>query len=109
MAFHALAKTNELVDGFRRAIRLPGLALLIFHHEGKLHIIEDRCPHMDVPLSDAKLEGAVIRCVAHGIGFDLGSGRAEGMWSDTLQCIKRFEAVYRDYSVGIELPDLIED
>lgn len=102
--FYAIAKTNELCEGFRRTIRVPGAALLAFYHQDTLHIIEDRCPHMDIPLADAALDGTYIRCRAHGIGFDLDSGKAEGMWAETLDCLKRYEPIYQDYSVGVELP-----
>lgn len=103
MAFYALAKTNELCEGFRRTLKVPGVALVLFYHKGEVHIIEDRCPHMDIPLADATLEGNTLRCRAHGIGFGLATGKAEGIWTDTLDCLKQYEAVYRDYSVGVEL------
>lgn len=103
MPFYALAKTNELEEGFRRAVKLPNVNVLIFFHNDDVHIIEDRCPHMDVPLATGTLTNNTIACRAHGINFDLTTGQADGMWSDTLPCLKRFEAIYRDYTVGIEI------
>ncbi|HEY7774336.1 MAG TPA: Rieske 2Fe-2S domain-containing protein [Marinagarivorans sp.] len=119
MAFYSLAKTNELTEGFKRSVKLPELTVFIFFHDGELYIIEDQCPHMDVPLSTGTIEaspassgqaqGALIRCRAHGIGFDLATGKADGMWTNTLPCLTRFEPVYRDYSVGIDIKDAADD
>jgi nitrite reductase/ring-hydroxylating ferredoxin subunit len=114
MAFYALAKANELTEGFKRTVKLPSVTLFIFYHEGELHIIEDRCPHMDVPLATGTLEsteqsGPLIRCRAHGIGFYLSNGKAEGMWSDTLNCLKFYPPVYRDYNVGVDIDEGDED
>lgn len=103
MAFVALAKTNELEEGFKRSVKLPGVNVLLIMHEGDVYAIEDRCPHMDVPLVTGTLENTTLKCRAHGIGFDLITGQADGIWTDTLPCLRRFEVVYRDYSVGVEL------
>lgn len=125
MAFYSLAKTNELTEGFKRSIKLPSLSVFIFYSNGELYIVEDQCPHMDVPLSTGTVERLasldeqgkplsdvqqpMIRCRAHGIGFSLDTGKAEGVWADTLPCLKRFEPVYRDYCVGVELKDTCDD
>ncbi len=105
MPFYTLAKTNELEDGFKRVVKLPNLNVLVFYHQGEVHVIEDRCPHMDVPLATGTVEANTIRCRAHGIGFDLTTGQADGIWGDTLACLRRFDVVYRDYMVGITLDD----
>lgn len=102
MTFFALAKTNELEEGFKRSVKLPSIKLLIFVHNNAVFIVEDRCPHMDVPLITGTVTDNILRCRAHGIGFDLRTGRADGVWANTLDCLKRFEPVYRDYSVGVE-------
>ena len=113
MAFYALAKTNELTEGFKRSVKLPSITVLIFYHDNELYIIEDRCPHMDIPLVTGTLEASgdegVIRCRAHGIAFNLTTGKAEGMWADTLNCLNAFSPVYRDYTVGIDIDDADED
>lgn len=108
MAFFALAKTNELTDGLMRSVKTPAGTVLLIVHQDVVHIIEDRCPHMDIPLVTGSLEEnhktGLIRCRAHGIAFDLESGEAEGHWQGVLPCLKRYEPVYRDYLIGLELP-----
>lgn len=109
MAFFALAKTNELTEGFRRSVKTPAGQILLMVHQGQVHLIEDRCPHMDVALVTGSLEenaqAGIIRCRAHGIAFDLANDQPEGHWQGVLPCLKRFEATYRNYSIGIEMAD----
>ncbi len=105
MTYYPLAKTNELEEGFKRSVKLRGITLLICYQQNAVFIMEDRCPHMDVPLFTGTLEEGLIRCRAHGIGFHLASGKAEGSWASTLDCLRLFTPIYRDYSVGVELDD----
>ena len=113
MAFFALAKTNELADGFMRSVKTPAGTVLLIVHQDVVHIIEDRCPHMDIPLVTGTLEdngqAGLLRCRAHGIAFDLASDQADGHWQGLLPCLKRFEPVYRDYWVGVDIAGLDSD
>ncbi|QGP80296.1 Rieske 2Fe-2S domain-containing protein [Sphingobium sp. CAP-1] len=38
--------------------------------DGGYAMLADRCPHRFVPLSKGRLEGDVIHCLYHGLGFD---------------------------------------
>lgn len=109
MTYYALAKTNELEEGFKRSVKLPAMTLVICYQENSVFIFEDRCPHMDIPLSTGTLEKGMIRCRAHGIAFDLATGEGEGSWADTLDCLNQFTPIYRDYSVGVEIEDSDSD
>ncbi|WP_096084456.1 Rieske (2Fe-2S) protein [Agaribacterium haliotis] len=104
MAFHALEQLSRLHDGYMKAFQVERLKLLLIHEAGKTYLIENRCPHMDVPLTMGQLlpEGK-IRCMAHGIEFDLGSGKAGGPLADTLDCLQHFKLAYEGSSVGVEL------
>ncbi|MCU0569520.1 MAG: aromatic ring-hydroxylating dioxygenase subunit alpha [Oculatellaceae cyanobacterium Prado106] len=42
--------------------------------QGKVHALEDRCPHRQVKLSEGKVLGDELECAYHGWRFD-GSGR----------------------------------
>ncbi|MGZ8374339.1 MAG: Rieske 2Fe-2S domain-containing protein, partial [Nitrospira sp.] len=37
--------------------------------QGRVHALEDRCPHKGVPLSSARQEGDSLRCPFHGWRF----------------------------------------
>ena len=103
MAYYECAKLHELVDGFRRVVRLPTMPVLVLHDCGQTYIIENRCPHMDAPLHTGEFDGEVLRCRAHGIAFSLVTGRAEGPLKDALPCLKSFSIVYQGNGLGIDL------
>ena len=104
MAFFALEQMSRLHDGYMRAFRVEGQNLLLIQEKGKLFLIENRCPHMDVPLDGGIIVPNLgIRCRAHGIEFDLESGRALGPLANTLDCLNRFQPAYQGTTVGVDL------
>lgn len=104
MAFVALEQLSRLHDGYQQAFNVEGKALLLCQLEGQVFIVENRCPHMDVSLTNAtQLPGPMLRCSAHGIEFDLQSGKAQGPLADTLDCLKMFPLVYEGTQIGVDL------
>lgn len=107
MAFVALEKLSQLQDGYQKAFRVGRLNLLLLQVEGRAFLIENRCPHMDVPLEHAaQLPGSRIRCRAHGIEFDLVSGRAGGPLANQLECLRRFPLSYDGNEIGVDTDSL---
>lgn len=103
MAFYALANLADLYDGYSVGFIVQGRPLLLLQDHGDRFIIENRCPHMDAPLSTGKVGQGAIVCRAHGIAFDLRSTRARGPLADTLDCLKTFNVVYEGNKIGVEL------
>ena len=104
MAFYTLDQLINLYDGYQRAFKIGGQNLLMIQVENDVFVIENRCPHMDVPLDRAsQLPGKKIRCNAHGIEFDLVSGDALGPLAGTLCGLKHYDVIYEGNKVGIEL------
>jgi nitrite reductase/ring-hydroxylating ferredoxin subunit len=60
--------------GGMAAFELDGLELVLCNAAGAPCVIEDRCPHADVALSEGRLEGAVLECPLHGGKLDVRSG-----------------------------------
>ncbi len=104
MAFYALEHLSHLFDGYKKPFKVAGRDVLLLHVGGRSYIIENRCPHMDVPLaSGTLLSDQKIRCRAHGIEFDLNSGRASGALADSLDCLVSFTPVYEGSRIGVDL------
>ena len=104
MAFFALANMVDLIDGYQQPFKINGEDLLLCQIEGQPFLIENKCPHMDVPLDRAVLDaGPIIRCLAHGIEFDLASGEAKGPLAGMLCGLKKYELAYEGTKVGVEL------
>ena len=65
----------DLPPGATRVVRVDGLELLVCNVEGEIYACENRCPHQDFALSDARLRGCFIECSLHGGRFDVRDGR----------------------------------
>ncbi len=103
MAFHALEQLSRMHDGYRQSVTVNGVQLLLCQFEEQVYLIENRCPHMDIPLTQATaLPGPQLRCQAHGIAFHLESGKADGPLADTIDCLKRFPVVYEGSQIGVD-------
>ena len=71
--------------------------------QGRVHALEDRCPHKGVPLSSARQEGDSLRCPFHGWRF-IASGECVEVPaignvphpSLTSACVKTFPAEEQD-------------
>jgi len=49
--------------------------LLVWPAGGELKAYRGRCPHGDMPLSDAAFDGTIVTCLHHQWGFDCTSGK----------------------------------
>jgi 5,5'-dehydrodivanillate O-demethylase len=65
----------EIEKGRPRRVEILGEHVTVYRGEsGKVHIVQDRCPHRQTQLSLGWVEGDCIRCFYHGWMFD-GAGR----------------------------------
>jgi len=104
MSFFPLEQLSRLHDGYQRAFDVSGRHLLLCQVDGVSYLLENRCPHMDVPLTHAEqLPASKLRCRAHGIEFDLITGNACGPLAGTLACLKKFPLAYEGTQVGVDL------
>lgn len=53
-------------------------ALVLFRAKGKIHALEDRCPHRGTPLSEGSIQNGCIVCPYHGWRFD-GNGECQSI------------------------------
>ncbi len=106
MAFFPLEKISQLHDGYQKAFTVGRHNVLLLQMDGQPYIIENRCPHMDVPLTHGtQTPDGKIRCRAHGIAFDMQSGKADGPLADQLECLKKYELAYDGNVLGVELAE----
>ena len=99
MRFVALDKLHRLHDGYRRTIAVEGRNLLLFQHDGQIHIIDNYCPHAGARLDKGSISGDLLRCPWHGIAFDIHSGQAA---TCGLSLVK-YAPAYEGQDIGILL------
>ncbi|HSG89173.1 MAG TPA: Rieske 2Fe-2S domain-containing protein [Pseudomonadales bacterium] len=100
-----LLRLERLVEGLRKVRRVRGRRLLLIHHEGVSHVIEDRCPHMGAALARGHLDEGQLWCPKHGFCFDLASGRrlSPPVGGGGEECLERFEIIVRAGRLGVLL------
>ena len=57
MRFVALEKQHRMHDGYRRAVTCEGRNLLLFQHDGQIHIIDNTCPHAGASFEKGSIRG----------------------------------------------------
>lgn len=100
MAFVALEKLINLRDGYRQVARIGQRELLLLCEEGKTFLVDNRCPHLQHALQKGAVQGARLRCPAHGFEFDLHTGQS---LQPGCAALGRYKLAYRGNEVGVEL------
>ena len=108
MARHDVCALEEITDGDKKAFKVQGTPLLVFLTGELVHVLRNRCAHMNLPLSAGKFDGTHITCAFHGARFDVRSGQREKkawLLGSLIggDCVKRFDAVVENGRVLVEL------
>jgi nitrite reductase/ring-hydroxylating ferredoxin subunit len=56
--------------------------IAVFHHEGRVHAVDNRCPHMGFPLHKGTVKDGILTCHWHHARFDLASGCTFDLFAD---------------------------
>src|SRR5215467_2960617 len=73
-----VGSVDDLPRGKRKLAFVDGRSVVLFNVDGALHAIDNSCPHNGASLASGKLEGNMLQCPAHGLRFDLMTGRMPG-------------------------------
>jgi 3-phenylpropionate/trans-cinnamate dioxygenase ferredoxin subunit len=100
-AFVRVAKLDEIPAGRARLVFVEGKAIALFKVEGEVYALDDSCPHQGSSLGMGRQDGAFVTCRAHGLCFDVRTGRMRGV--DGL-CAKtyRVQVAAGDIAVDID-------
>jgi nitrite reductase/ring-hydroxylating ferredoxin subunit len=80
---HPVTALASLPPGSGQAFTIAGKRIAFFNVDGKIHAIDDTCPHAGAPLSEGRLAGCVVTCPWHAIEFDVTNGRVPGQAEDS--------------------------
>ena len=76
MAFTSICHTSAVSEGGMGLFHVGRKSvLLVWPTGGELKAYRGRCPHADMPLSDAAFDGKIVSCPHHQWGFDCASGK----------------------------------
>lgn len=63
--FVEVAKVDEIPVGKMKHMEIDGKEIVIANANGKFYALNDRCTHMNAPLSLGNLTGNVVTCAFH--------------------------------------------
>lgn len=82
-AWHPVAYADE-VGRKPLAVTLMDRPLVLFRSGDDVAVLEDRCPHRNVPLSEGRCDDGLIACPYHGWRFDKSGACRNVAGTDTV-------------------------
>ncbi len=83
----------------QQVVSEDGQAIALFHHDGEVFAVDNRCPHMGFPLVRGSVEDGVLTCHWHHARFELEAGDTFDIWADDVQT---FPVEVRDGEVFLD-------
>ncbi|MEF8843663.1 MAG: Rieske (2Fe-2S) protein [Haloarculaceae archaeon] len=96
-----VADVEALRERGQTVVSEGGRAVVLFHHDGEVYAVDNRCPHMGFPLTRGSVEDGVLTCHWHHARFELEAGDTFDIWADDVQT---FPTEIRDGEVYLD-PD----
>jgi nitrite reductase/ring-hydroxylating ferredoxin subunit len=98
--FMRAARLEDVRTAGSISVRVAGHSLALFFHDGRVHAVDNRCPHMGFPLHRGTLQDGILTCHWHHARFDLESGGTFDQFADEARV---FPVEVRDGEVWVEL------
>jgi nitrite reductase/ring-hydroxylating ferredoxin subunit len=84
-AFVPAAEMATLREDGQALAGVSGRSIALFHHEGEVYAVDNRCPHMGFPLTEGTVDEGVLTCHWHHARFELAGGDTFDPWADDVQ------------------------
>ncbi|WP_290818405.1 Rieske 2Fe-2S domain-containing protein [Halovivax sp.] len=97
--FVPVADLDELEAEGRKLVTPDGTAIALFHHEGEVRAVDNRCPHMGFPLTDGTVDDGILTCHWHHARFELSCGDTFDPWADD---VRTYPVAVRDGRVHVD-------
>lgn len=75
--FQAVARADEIAPGTLACVKLDDLELAIARIGDEFFATQGHCLHLQGPLCEGRLDGAVLSCPWHGWQYDVRTGENE--------------------------------
>ena len=98
--FVRAARLDDVRAAGRISVRVAGRSLALFFHGGRVHAVDNRCPHMGFPLHRGTVKDGILTCHWHHARFDLASGGTFDQFADDARA---FPVEIRDGEVWVDL------
>ncbi len=100
--FVATLEEKDLEEGKMKRISVEGTPVLFIKQQGKIFVIDNRCPHQGCAFSGGTLDGLVIVCPCHEWRFSLETGEYE---EESSMKLKLFEWKAESGKIWVKLEE----
>jgi toluene monooxygenase system ferredoxin subunit len=100
MVFEPVAALDDVWSGEMVGTEVGGRKVLLARIGDTVYAYEDRCPHVGVPLSLGRLEGARLTCSAHYWEYDVQTGQGV---NPAVTCLVRFPVRVEDGRILVDV------
>ena len=76
-----------------------GHTIAVFHHDGQVRAVDNRCPHMGFPLDRGSVKDGILTCHWHHARFDLAGGGTFNPFADD---VRTFPIIVLDGEVWVD-------
>ena len=90
---------DELRELGCKVVQVGHAPVLVLHHAGDFHAMDNRCPHMGFPLHQGDVHDGLLDCHWHHARFDVTCGATLDPWADdvdTYRIVVEGDAVFVD-------------
>src|SRR5438876_7626478 len=98
--FIRVATLEELKSKGCIVVRGKVHPIAVFFHDGQVHAVDNRCPHMGFPLSKGSVHDGILTCYWHYARFDLETGGTFDLWADD---VRTFPVEVRDGEIYVDV------
>ncbi len=81
-------------------VQVNGHTLAIVRDQDRLHVIDNRCPHLGFPLDRGSVSDGILTCHWHHARFDLCTGGTFDQWADD---VRAYPVEIREDGVWIDM------
>ncbi|WP_309738725.1 Rieske 2Fe-2S domain-containing protein [Chamaesiphon sp. OTE_20_metabat_361] len=70
----SVATTSQIREGELLAVKVENQKVILTKIDDKIYAVENKCPHLGMPLAKGKVCDRAVTCPWHGASFDLTTG-----------------------------------
>ena len=101
MAFVTVARVEDVPPGTCKHVRAAEEEIALANVDDEIYATQGHCLHLQGPLGDGELEGAVLTCPWHGWQYDVRTGLNE---FDHAIRVETYEVRVEDGDVKVAVP-----
>jgi nitrite reductase/ring-hydroxylating ferredoxin subunit/hemoglobin-like flavoprotein len=97
-----VAEAADIPEGERKIVKVDGLTIGVFHHNGGWYALRSSCVHRGGPVATGALEGDILTCPWHGFQYTVTDGRC---LADPSAQLDIYPVAIEDGRVYLHVPD----